>query len=305
MILGPGDHQREVSSEGADRIYLVHAPRQYDGATRLPVVVVLHGGGGSASFARRVHGWPKLSEHEGCLLVFPEGSLEDPSRPADVRGNPRLWNDGSRRSAVARRNVDDIGYLAAVLDDLQANFAIDPNRIFVTGFSNGASMAFRVGVELANRVAAIAPVSGHLCLADPQPARPLSMLTIAGLADPINPIAGGPVESPWGTRRWKPPMVESIHAWARLIGASLQPTWMDDTDGVKRVRYGPGKSGCDLWWYTIEGQGHEWPGARRTLPRSISGPQTDKLNATQVVWDFFANTSTPSPKRLPGFPGQR
>ena len=287
MKSGPGDHQREVSSEGTERIYLVHAPQGYDATPRLPVVVVLHGGGGSAAFARRVHGWPELSERAGCLALFPEGSLEDPSRPADVRGNLRLWNDGSRRSAVARRNVDDIGYLAAVLDDLRANFAVDPERIFVTGFSNGASMAFRVGVELADRIAAIAPVSGHLCLAEPQPARPLSMLSINGLSDPINPLDGGPVESPWGARRHKPPILDSIRDWVRLIGAPAQPTRVEETNGVKRVRYGPGKTGCEVQWITIEGQGHEWPGARRTLPRSISGPQTDKLDATQTVWDFF------------------
>jgi polyhydroxybutyrate depolymerase len=293
MMLGPGDHQLEVLSEGAGRTYLVHAPRQYDTVARLPAMVVLHGGGGSATFAQRVHGWPDLSEREGCLVVFPEASLEDPARCAAVRENPRIWNDGSRRSAVARRNVDDIGYLASVLDDLQTNFAVDPDRIFVTGFSNGASMAFRVGIELADRIAAIAPVSGHLCLVEPRPARPLSMLYVVGLSDPINPMAGGPVESPWGSRRQKPPIIDSIHAWVRLIGASLQPDLVYDTGGVKLVRYGPGETGCEVQLCTIEGQGHEWPGARRTLPRSISGPQTDKINATQVVWDFFASTSIP------------
>jgi polyhydroxybutyrate depolymerase len=227
------------------------------------------------------------------LTVFPEASLEDPTRREAVRENPRLWNDGSRRSAVARRNVDDIGYLAAVLDDLQRRFAVDADRIFVTGFSNGASMTFRIGVELADRVAAIAPVSGHLCLPDPRPVRPLSMIYIIGLADPINPMAGGPVESPWGARRQKPPIIDSIHAWTRLIGASSQPTLLCEQEGVKLVRYGPGTTGCEVQLCTIEGQGHEWPGARRTLPRSISGPQTNKLNATQAVWDFFVSTSVP------------
>jgi polyhydroxybutyrate depolymerase len=186
--------------------------------------------------------------------------------------------------------VDDIGYLAAVLDDLQASFAIDANRVFVTGFSNGASMTFRVGVELADRVAAIAPVSGHLCLKDPQPARPLSMLYIIGLADPLNPMDGGPTRTPWGAPRQKPPVMTSILTWVRLIEASDQHEVLHLADGVKRVRYGPGKSRCEVQLCTIEGQGHEWPGARRTLPSIISGPQTNKLNATQAVWDFFART---------------
>lgn len=284
----PGEHLREVLAEGNRRPYRVHVPNRYDPASPLPVLVVLHGGGGSAAFVSQVYGWPELSEREGCLAVFPEATAEDPARPAAVRENPRIWNDGSKRSAVARRNVDDIGYLAAVLDDLQANYAVDANRVFMTGFSNGASMTFRAGIELSDRLAAIAPVSGHLCVQNPRPARPLSMLYIIGLADPLNPLAGGTTRTPWGTTREKPPVMDSILTWVRLIEASEQPRVLRHSDGVKHVRYGPGQSCCEVQMCTIEGQGHEWPGARRTLPRIISGPQTNKLNATQAIWDFFA-----------------
>jgi polyhydroxybutyrate depolymerase len=297
MDLGPGQHQREVRSEGADRVYLVHAPDGYDAVTPRPLIVVLHGGGGSAEFARRVHGWRDLSQREGCLVVFPEATSEDPTRAPGVRDNPRIWNDGSRRSAVARRGVDDIGYLAAVLDDVQDHFAIDADRVFVTGFSNGASMTFRVGVELSDRVSAIAPVSGHLCLPEPRPVRPVSLLYMIGLADPLNPFEGGPVTSPWGARRNKPPVMDSILCWVNLIGAPARPTATHDASGVRRVQFGPGDSGHEVQLYTIEGQGHEWPGGQRTLPPIISGPQTNKLNATNVIWDFFNTTQLP--KRYP------
>jgi polyhydroxybutyrate depolymerase len=271
----------------------MHVPEEYSVDTPLPLLVVLHGGGGSARFASRVHGWIDLSNKERCLVVFPEATLADPTRPAAVRENPRIWNDGSRRSEVARRNVDDIGYLKAVLDDVRSHFAVAPGRIFVTGFSNGASMAFRVGIELADHVTAIAPVSGHLCLTKPQPARPLSMLYMIGMDDPMNPFAGGPVRTPWGQRRQRPPVMDSILTWVQLIGASDRPALREQTDGVRRVMYGPGSSGCEVQLYTIEGQGHEWPGAERTLPRSISGAQTKKLNATQTIWNFFKSTNRP------------
>jgi polyhydroxybutyrate depolymerase len=295
MECGPGLHEREVQSEGTGRIYLLHAPDVYDSATPRPLMVVLHGGGGSAEFAHRVHGWRDLSQREGCLVVFPEASAEDPARIAGIRENPRIWNDGSRRSAVARRNVDDIGYLASVLDDVQDNFAVDANRVFVSGFSNGASMTFRVGIELSDRIAAIAPVSGHLCLQELRPARSMSMLYLIGLADPLNPFDGGPTTSPWGARRQKPQVMESILNWVDLVGASHEPTSTHQRDGVKHVHFGPGETGHEVQLYTIEGQGHEWPGAERTLPRSISGPQTKKLNATQVIWDFFNSTRLPDP----------
>ncbi len=215
MQTDTGLQQYEVQWEGVPRLYLVQEPPSRDIALPLPVLMVLHGGGGSAAFAARVYGWRELAEREGCLLLFPEATLEDPSLPPAVRENPRLWNDGSTRSAVARRGVDDIGYLATVMDDIQTRFAVDRKRVFVTGFSNGASMTFRTGIELADRVTAIAPVSGHLCLDSPSLRRPMSLLYIIGLADPLNPFEGGLTTSPWGIVRQRPPVIDSIRTWVR------------------------------------------------------------------------------------------
>lgn len=282
-------YQHDVAVDGLRRIYLVHAPNDNNAKTPRSVLMVLHGGGASAAFASRVYGWRELSDQTGCLVVFPEAECEDPTSPAAVRENLRVWNDGSTRSAVARRNVNDIGYLAKVLDDVQSRFTVDASRLFVTGFSSGASMTFRVGIELADRIAAIAPVAGHLCINDPRPARPLSMLYIIGLEDPLNPFAGGPTRLPWGALRQRPPVMDSIVTWVRLIGAAEdRHDLLCDADGVRIVRYGPGPDGHEVQLCTIAGQGHEWPGARRTLPRSISGAQTNKFNATQAVWNFFS-----------------
>jgi polyhydroxybutyrate depolymerase len=287
-----GEHT--VVHDGQPRIYLTHAPQDEGAGCPRDVVVVLHGGGGSAAFASRVHGWRELSSETGCLVVFPEAECGDPARPAGVRENPRVWNDGGSRSAVARRKVDDIGYLARVLDDVRNRYSVNTQHIFVTGFSSGGSMSFRVGVELADQVAAIAPVAGHLCIRDPRPARPLSMFYLIGLDDPLSPFAGGQALSPWGVLRDRPPVMDSIHTWIDLVGASRHPVTLHDSQGVRRVRYGPGPGGQEVQLCTIAGQGHEWPGARRTLPVSISGPQTDKLCATRAVWDFFQQVTGPA-----------
>ena len=85
LSLGSGDHLRDVPSEGARRNYLAHLPNSYDAVAPVPVLVVLHGGGGSAAFASQVYGWLELSEREGCLAVFPEATAEDPTRPAAPR----------------------------------------------------------------------------------------------------------------------------------------------------------------------------------------------------------------------------
>ena len=253
--------EHAVHHDGQRRIYLTHEPKADATAGRRSVLVVLHGGGGSAAFASRVYGWRELSRETGCLLVFPEAECGDPDRPAGVRENPRVWNDGGTRSAVYKRNVDDIGYLARVLDAVRDQYPVDPQRIFVTGFSSGGSMSFRVGVELSDQVAAVAPVAGHLCLRDPQPARPLSLFYLIGLDDPLNPFHGGQALSPWGVLRDRPPIMDSIHTWIDLVGASREPLTLRDSDGVRWLRFGPGPGGQEVQLCTIEGQGHEWPGA--------------------------------------------
>ena len=81
--------------------------------------------------------------------------------PAQFLTNPRLWNDGSGRGTIGVEHVDDLGFISAMIDFLEARYSADPARIYCTGFSNGASMTFSVGLNLSDRIAAIAPVAGH------------------------------------------------------------------------------------------------------------------------------------------------
>lgn len=148
-------------------------------------------------------------------------------------------------------------------------------------------MTLRVGVELADRVAGLAAVAGHLCVRDPQPAQPLSLLYVIGLQDPLYPFAGGPARTPWGDVRQRPAVMDSVYAWMDIVKASDKPHTLQDVDGVRIVRYGPGSTGKQIQLCTIADQGHEWPGQRRVLPKSISGPQTDKIDATELIWGFY------------------
>ena len=187
----PGDHALALKVGDLDRHYTVHVPRTYDGKRPVPVVIMLHGGGGTGQGAARETLWNAKADQAGFLAVFPEATPPDLTKPGRFRGNPQTWNDGSGRFDAGRKGVDDIGFLNAMLDDLARRFTVDRRRIFVTGFSNGASMTFRVGEELSRRVAAIAPVAGA-CWADaPRLTRPVSMCYITGDSDPLNPLEGG------------------------------------------------------------------------------------------------------------------
>ena len=285
--LGPGDHSLSLMVGGLERRYLVHVPLRSDGKSPMPVVIMLHGGGGTAETARTSTGWVVKADEAGFIVAFPEATRRDPSRPASFLSNPPIWNDGSGRGHAGRGNVDDIGFVGSVIEDLIARFPVDEKRIYVTGFSNGASMAFRAGVELSGRIAAIAPVSGILWLRDSKPERPVPMLYIIGTQDPFNPLEGGDVKTPWGRTEKKPPIRESILAWAKMLDCSLEPKVVYDQDGVKALSYGPGKGGAGVLFYTIEGMGHAWPGGKQVLSEKIAGKGSDKVKAVDVIWDFF------------------
>ena len=281
-----------------DRDYWIHLPKGYDPkAGPVPVVLMLHGAGGSAEGTLKRYGWAQKSDQEDFIAVFPEAEKVFPNLPASFAMNPRVWNDGSGRAAQGKRNVDDVGYIRAVIGDVVAKWHVDERRIYVTGFSSGASMTHRLGVELADKVAAVAPVSGHLFLKDVTPSQLVSYLLIAGTADPLNPIDGGPGVSPWGGKPApKPAMKEGVERWRRFIGASDQAQVVKDQDGVRIIRYAPdattqpkadGDAGLEAIYCTVEGMGHSWPGCIEALPESIVGKTSNKISATDMAWDFF------------------
>jgi polyhydroxybutyrate depolymerase len=155
---GAGAHSFTLTVGGLERTYIVHVPSSYNLQKQLSAVVIMfHGGGGTARAAMWETGW---AEKAGFLAVFPNAMSRDPAQPSSFAGNPQLWNDGSGRFYSGRKAPDDVRFIHAMLDDLLARFAADPRRVFVTGFSNGASMSFRLGAELSKRIAAIAPVTG-------------------------------------------------------------------------------------------------------------------------------------------------
>ena len=287
-----GNHVFTITTGGLKRSYVVSVPDIYNEAKGIPVVIMFHGGGGTAMSAMRQTGWAEKASQEGFLVVFPEGTRRDPSSPPRFRSNDQSWNDGSKRNnvgAVARK-VDDVEFVRRMIDDLCVRFKVDRRRIHVTGFSNGASMAFRLARELPLTIAAIAPVAGMDWSKEPKIGRPVSMLYITGTADPLNPIGGGEIRIGWRSFGRKPPTKEMIRMWVRLLGCPPKPKVVCDKDKVKGLVFGPGKDGSEVALYTVEELGHFWPGGKGNhLPRFIAGKRksSDKLKATKVIWEFF------------------
>jgi len=249
---------------------------------RWPVVVMLHGAGGTGQWMLLETRWDEEAERGKFVVVLPNATLPQPDLPLQFFKNPQVWNDGSGLPPASWVQVDDVAFLRALLDDLPKRVPADSKRIYVTGFSNGASMAFRLGVELADRIAAIAPVAGYCWQRQPKPERTVPAVYLVGDKDPLVPLAGGAMDTPWGKQVRKPPVREALARWSTLSGGPAEPVSIHSEGGITIEHFGP-----TLDARTIPGLGHHWPGGRRGLSQRIAGPYSDRVNATKLIWEFF------------------
>ena len=269
------------------RHYLLFVPQTLDPKLPAPVVMMLHGAGGTAAGAASHYGWCELALKEHFIAVFPEATRFDLTQPASFANNPPLWNDGSGRGFAGSNRIDDVGYLRVVLDDIARKYNVDVHRLYCTGFSNGASMTFRAGIELSDQLAAIAPISGHLWQADAKPAQQLPLFFLFGDADPFNPMDGGVARGPWGGADRRPPLQRSVDRWIKTLGIAPDAHTIRDELDIHAARYGDEHGPRQIIVYTIHNLGHEWPGHGRVLPPALTGPDSNAVDATQLVWEFF------------------
>lgn len=255
------------------------------GSGPVPLVIMLHGAGGTAEIAVKQTGWGRWAADHGFIAAFPEGTARDPERPPEFRRNPQTWNDGSGRGHVAKAAVDDVAFVAELIAALVSGFGADPRAVCLTGFSNGGSLAFRAAAELTGLVAAVAPVSGH-CWIEPPPGPLPPLLYLMGDADPLNPVNGGTVLTPWGGEEMHPPALRSFERWRRAAGCQDAPSLRkDDSIAWTEAADCPGSVRMGL----IEGHGHIWPGGPRLLPQRIVGRGAAGLDATRMIGRFFSD----------------
>lgn len=287
------------------RSYLIYVPKGISAKTSLPVVIILHGGGGPIGSAQLVltkSGWREKAEKEKFLAVFPDGLLDDPERPMDLgdgpKGNYQTWDDGSGWAKALHGGASDVDFISAILDKLGAQFNVDKNRIFVTGFSNGGSMSFRLGVELSDKIAAIAPVAGALYLPDPKLAEPVSLLRIVGNQDKLPQAINTQKSDATGPATYQissklrglkmdslPPDPNPVVTWTKLLSCSPGFKVMFDNANSRETSYSGCRGGASVLDFSVKGLGHVYPGIS-----SIFGSDFDSrahISATDLAWDFF------------------
>jgi len=282
-LIEPGKYRVTLRIDDHNRNLVYVTPKGFKPGEKLPLVFFFHGAGGSAQQASRTYGWTEKADAERFFVAFPEGL---PLRP-DSKGPFHVWRDERGEFASP---IDDIHFFEVLLGKLEAVLPVDPHRIYVTGFSNGAGMTFTLGSHFSDRIAAIAPVSSQSFVRIDSLARPLPVFYLTGTADPFIPYHGGKMTVPglpFGHDRDYPPVQETVDQWVHLDGCPSKPRLVDDKDNVRTVLYGPGHRNAEILFTTIDGNGHHWPGSLEPLPRAMSGPTLDPFNATDRIWDFF------------------
>ncbi len=149
-------------------------------------------------------------------------------------------------------------------------------------------MTNRVGAELSAKVRAIAPVSGHLWMDYKTLSKPVAVCTIIGTDDPLNPINGGNVKVPSGETEYHPPIQKTVDKWTALDGCTSKPETTTISDCVTVQKTGGCKGDVRIEYWIVKGLGHVWPWAATSLlPASLVGKPSDRLEANDVIWEFF------------------
>jgi polyhydroxybutyrate depolymerase len=152
-VVEPGDYGASIVSAGLLRHYFFHVPEGYDGETALPLLISFHGFTSSPQQNMRTTQFTHMADDEGFIAVFPEG-YNDP-------GGWYAHDDAELEFP------DDVQFTRDLISDMRARYAVDPTRIYITGFSNGGGMAHRVGCDMADVVAAVAAAGGTHIDEDP------------------------------------------------------------------------------------------------------------------------------------------
>jgi len=298
--LAPGTYRRSLEHDGRQRSYIVHVPPQAAAGDPLPVILDFHGGGGNAQGQREYSGMDSLAD-EACLLaVYPDGT---------GRFEGLLtWNAGGCCGSAREEEVDDVGFTRALIADLEAVAAIDRRRIYGTGLSNGAMMAYRLAAEASDLVTAIAPVAGAMSLEGFHPSRAVPILHIHSVDDPRALYQGGlGPPFPITTRGVKHAPVEVVlDRWAENNGCATEPEVTEirssrpDSAGegpnhtASHLVYPDCDPGGDVELWRLTGAGHVWPGGIPKYLNAILGASTDVIDANREMWAFFERFELPA-----------
>lgn len=281
----PGTYTFTFQHEERTRYYKLHIPKSYIPAKAHALIVAMHGGGGDMEIQAtdEYYGFLSASEREGFIVLFPNGYSKYKS------GKIATWNAGKCCAWSRDEKVNDVDFIRQAVGHVKAQVKIDSNKIFATGMSNGAMLAYRLACEASDLFRKIAAVAGTDNTLTCQPQKPVSVLHIHSLKDEHVNFMGGAGKDA-ASAQFITDFVsvpDTIEKWKKLNGCEGPVRKVL----AKKNAYCEQATGCrdevSVKLCVTEDGGHSWPGGSKPMNR---GPKPSRaLNATQLAWEFFKN----------------
>jgi polyhydroxybutyrate depolymerase len=287
--IAPGAREVQIGHDNRIRTVNFHIPKRLKRKNR-SLVLVLHAGEGSAKNIAGItkREFNKISDQDNFIVGYPEALNE-------------YWNDGRMDSISLSHyeDIDDVGFLEKTIDFAIDSFKVDPQYIFVAGYSNGGLMSLRLACELPGRVKGFAAVAASLALdqlVDCAMDTSSSLLLINGTEDPIMPFGGGQVISNGQSQGSVLSSEETINFWLKENNCTPKTTTRDvpntdtfDETRSEKITYSGCKQGNKAVLITINNGGHTWPGGRQHLSEKEIGKTARDFDASEEIWRFFKN----------------
>ena len=289
----PGDYFHFMIHDFRIRTYRMHIPNSYTVDEPLPLVLILHGHPSNSKMMQLVTELDVKADEEGFISVYPDGEI--PPFPiflqALIMGQRGCWWNAWDYNKYNK--VNDVDYIRELIKKIQENININSSRIYITGVSGGALMTYRLGAELSDIIAAIAPVAGSVGgswkawleqsgqFIIPEPSNPLPVIIFHGLKDQNVPYNGGWVNGTIGPLSLSTKYLsvnESTLFWVDYNNCNPKPE-IDQSGNIIKTTYVNGDSDSEVVLYTVKNGSHEWFGSPYFPDRGIS--------INDLMWEFF------------------
>ena len=263
------DGSFELFDQGQLRSFYLHTPKSYNPNRQMPLVLVFHGSYGSGNSIANVTRFNDLAEQKGFIVVYPNGINHQ-------------WSYGSGLFSLG---VNDISFVASLIDYLKQKRNIDSRRIYATGFSSGGFLAQILACNLSTRIAAVASVAASLpanLASSCKPKSPVSVLMINGTGDRAVPYTGGKIG---GVGREVVSVPKTIALWRQNNSCASKAT-LKPLLNTEIYRYSHCRGGAEVELVSVKRGGHRWPGGASGNV-TIQSNDNSEINASQAIWDFF------------------
>lgn len=272
-----------ITIDGRMRTYLLNLPpNYYDETSDFPLVIGMHGTGGSANQFEHDYHFSEYANESKFVAVYPEG----------VQSNGflglRTWNAGNCCDYAMDQQIDDVTFIRELIDDLVSRYNVNPKRIYVAGMSNGGMMAYRLACEIPDKIAAIATVSCSMVVSEScDPSRAVPILHMHSVLDAKIPYSGGIGIGGY----YFPPIDSVLQVWSTQNSCATPSQVLINDDKYKFTKWSTCENETTIEYYLTQDGGHAWPGGLKS--RSAADTPSVAIDANELLWEFFQRFELP------------